>query len=92
MSSDLDFIRNLILRSKNDILQINTELKNLKTSIKEELDDLEELRENVAQRRSKFGEKETIEKESYGNVKLEEEDNENDFCNVTSIFDEEQIY
>ena len=58
----------------------------------EELDDLEELRENVAQRSSKSCEKEAIEKEHYGNVKLEEEDNENDFCNVTSIFDEEQIY
>ena len=58
----------------------------------EELDDLEELRENVAQRSSKSCEKETIEKEHYGNVKLEDEDNENVFCNVTSIFDEEQIY
>ena len=65
MSADLDFIRNLILRSKNDILQINTEFKNLKTSIKEELDDLEELRENVDQRSSKSWEKETIEKEHY---------------------------
>ena len=36
--------------------------------------------------------KKTIEKEHYGNVKLEEEDNENDFCNVTSIFNEEKMY
>ena len=53
MSLDLDFIRKLILVSKNDLFQINKELKDLKIIIKEELNELKELKKTVVKKKSK---------------------------------------
>ena len=52
MSLDLDFIRKLILVSKNDLFQINKELKDLKIIIKEELNELKELKKTVVKKES----------------------------------------
>ena len=102
MSLDLDFIRKLILVSKNDLFQINKELKDLKIIIKEELKELKELKKTVVKKKSK-GYIETIvkiesksyiedkiEKNHYGNIILEEDDNEKDFCDVSLTCNEEK--
>ena len=92
MSLDLEFIRNLIVLSKNDIFQIKKELGDLKSEIKEEIKELKEFKNKVVHKESKSNIEGQIEKDYYGIIKLEEGEIKNDFCDITLTCDEEEIH
>ena len=92
MDLDLDTVRKLLLASKKNILNINKELKELKDDIAEELVELKEVLDKVSiKNEPKIHEEHTVGKETGLVVKFDEEDNENNFCDVSLACDDNHL-
>ena len=102
MTIDFGSLRRLILTSKHQLLNINKQIEDLKHDINEELEGIQEFREEVKiKERNIFEEdtfekdnglEDTIEKDNASVVNLVKEEKEKDFCDEILGCDYEQIH
>ena len=89
MTIDFGSLRRLILTSKHQLLNINKEIKDLKHEIEEELEGIQEFKEEVKEKERNIFEENAIEKDNGLVVNSEKG---KDFCDVTLVCEDEQIY